>query len=190
MFQPLSTVVNLLSSLQDTNPAVHRYFAPTMSANDARQAAEAFSRSYGEAIDLTHQEEASAEEIATALVRHYSPKIVCFDHGHLITAGDDDPNFWQTGVTKHLQRFQKTGLGWKMKLRDYRVETLSETAAACHLTWEFMPTRGDGWSWTNVYGWRDGNSVSPNGSRGAFEYVVSDNETEELMKRIPGFMEL
>ena len=161
-----------------------------MSATDAKEAAEAFSRSYGEAIDLTHQDGASAEIIANALVGHYSPKIVCFNNGRIITASDDDPNFWQTSVTQYLQTFQKTGLGWKMKLQDYRVETLSDSAAACHLTWEFMPAKGEGWSWTNVYGWRDGDSTSPNGSKGAFEYVVSDNETGELLKRIPGFMEL
>lgn len=160
-----------------------------MSTNAVKAAAEAFSRSYGEAIDLTQQEGVSAERIATALVQHYSPKIVCFDHGYTITAGDE-PKFWQTNVTTHLQRFQKTGLGWKMKLRDYRVEVLSDSAAACHLTWEFLPSRGESWSWTNVYGWRDGDAMSPNGSKGAFEYVVSDNESGELMRRIPGFMEL
>jgi hypothetical protein len=165
-------------------------FEFNMSATDVKTAAEAFCRSYGEAIALTTQEGVSAETIATALVAHYSPKYVAFNHGHTITANDDDPNFWQAGVTKYLQTFQKTGLGWKMKLRDYRVEVVSRSAAACYLTWEFLPAKGDGWAWTNVYGWRDGESTSPDGSQGAFEYAVSDNETEELLKRVPGFMEL
>ena len=160
-----------------------------MSNNDVKAAAEAFCHSYGEAIDLTNQEGVSAEAIATALVAHYSPKYVSFNHGHVITA-NDDPNFWQAGVTKYLQTFQKTGLGWKMKLQNYRVEVLSGSAAACHLTWEISPEKGDGWSWTNLYGWRNGEATSPNGSNGAFEYSVSDNETEELMKRVPKFMEL
>lgn len=160
-----------------------------MSPSDVKAAAEAFCRSYGEAIDLTTKDGVSAEEIATALVAHYSPKYVSFNHGHVITA-NDDPDFWQAGVTKYLQNFQKTGLGWKMKLKDYRVEVLSGSAAACHLTWEIMPAKGDGWSWTNVYGWRDGESTSPNGSKGAFEYSISDNETEMLLKNAPGFMEL
>jgi hypothetical protein len=160
-----------------------------MSSSDVKAAAEAFSRSYGEAIDLTTQEGVSAEELATALVGHYSPKFVSFNHGHVTSAGDD-ANFWQAGVTKYLQTFQKAGLGWKMRLQNYRVEVLTPSAAACHLTWEIMPANGDGWSWTNVYGWRDGESTSPNGSKGAFEYTVSDNETDELLKRVPGFMEL
>jgi hypothetical protein len=160
-----------------------------MSPSDVKAAAEAFSRSYGEAIDLTTKDGVSAEEIATALVAHYSPKYVSFNHGHVITA-NDDPNFWQAGVTKYLQTFQKTGLGWKMKLKDYRVEALSGSAAACYLTWEIFPAKGDGWSWCNVYGWRDGDATSPNGSKGAFEYSVSDNETEMLLKNVPGFMQL
>lgn len=159
-----------------------------MPTTDVKAAAEAFARSYGKAIDLTTKD-VSAEVIATALVRHYSPNIICFDHGHIITAGNDH-DFWQIGVTKHLKRFQGTGLGWKMKLKDCRVEVVSASAAACHLTWELFPTEGDGWSWTNVYGWRDGDSTSPNGSKGAFEYVISDNETEALLSRIPGFLEL
>jgi hypothetical protein len=160
-----------------------------MATNDVKAAAEAFCRSYGEAIDLTNPEVVSAEAIATALVGHYSPKYVSFDHGHTVIAGDD-PNFWKAGATKYLQTFQKTGLGWKMKLQNYRVEVLSVSAATCHLTWEISPAKGDGWSWTNLYGWRNGDSTSPNGSKGAFEYSVSDNETEELMKRVPEFMEL
>jgi hypothetical protein len=161
-----------------------------MSPSDVKAAAEAFCRSYGEAIDLTNQKEVSAEEIATALIRHYTPKYVSFNHGHVITAGDD-PNSWQPGVTKYLQTFQKiSGLGWKMKLQNYRVEVLSASAAACYLTWEIFPAKGDGWSWTNVYGWRDGESMGPNGSKGAFEYSVSDNETEMLLKNVPNFMEV
>jgi hypothetical protein len=42
-----------------------------------------------------------------------------------------------------------------------------------------------------VYGWRDGGEVgADDGLKGAFESVVSDDETEKLMQRVPGFMEI
>jgi hypothetical protein len=41
-----------------------------------------------------------------------------------------------------------------------------------------------------VYGWRDGGEVSEDGLRGLFESVVSDEETEELFRRVPGFLEI
>lgn len=80
-----------------------------------------------------------------------------------------------------------------MELQSFRIEVMSADAAKCHLTWAIEPesTSGvEGWSWTNVYGWRDGEVDDRDGLRGAFVDVVSDEETEGLMKTVPGFMEL
>lgn len=160
--------------------------------DETKSAAEAFTRSYGAAISLTQQPNYSATEIAAALVRHYSPNFTAYDHGYTISPSND-PEFWLKGVTMHLERFQKAGLGWKMELQSSRVEVTSADAAKCHLTWAIEPesTSGvEGWSWTNVYGWRDGEVDDRDGLRGAFVDVISDEETEGLMKNVPGFMEL
>jgi len=77
-----------------------------------------------------------------------------------------------------------------MTLSDFRIEVVSEEAAKCHVTWSISPVEGEGWAWTNVYGWRDGGEVGKDGLRGMFEFVVSDEETEELLRRVPGFVEI
>jgi hypothetical protein len=48
----------------------------------------------------------------------------------------------------------------------------------------------EGWAWTNVYVWRDEGEVGEDGLRGFFGSVASDDETEQLMQRVPGFMQL
>jgi hypothetical protein len=155
------------------------------------EAATAFVKSYSAAIARTHNPNTTAEEIATALVRHYGSAFTAYDHGHVVAAPPNDPDFWLKGVTTHLKRFQKSGLGWDMKLSDFRIEVVGEAAAKCHVTWSISPARQEGWEWTNVYGWKDGGEVgAENGLRGAFESVVSDQETEELFRRVPGFLEM
>jgi hypothetical protein len=164
---------------------------PTSPSSSTLEAATAFVRSYGAAIALTQNPHTTVEEIATALVRHYSPHFTANDHGHTVTAPPNSPSFWLSGVTTHLKRFQKSGLGLDMKLSDYRIEVVGERAAKCHVTWWIQPGEGsEGWGWTNVYGWRDGGEVGGDGLRGMFESVVSDEETEELFRRVPGFLEI
>jgi hypothetical protein len=160
------------------------------SSTSPLEAATAFVQSYGAAISLTQKPHTTVPEIASALVRHYSPTFTAHDHGHTVTAPPDSPSFWLSGVTTHLKRFQKSGLGLNMKLSDYRIEVEGEKAAKCHVTWFIQPVEGEGWGWTNVYGWRDGGEVSEDGLRGLFESVVSDEETEELFRRVPGFLEI
>ena len=41
-----------------------------------------------------------------------------------------------------------------------------------------------------MYAWKDGGEVGEDGLKGAFESVVSDDETEKLMQRVPGFMDI
>lgn len=155
------------------------------------EAATAFVKSYSAAIARTHNPNITAEEIAAALVRHYGSAFTAYDHGHVVAASPNDPNFWLKGVTTHLKRFQKSGLGWDMKLSDFWIEVVGEYAAKCHVTWSISPANQEGWEWTNVYGWRDGGEVGKeDGLRGAFESVVSDEETEELFRRVPGFLEI
>lgn len=157
--------------------------APTL------EAATAFVKSYGAAIALTHNPNTTAEEIAAALVRHYGSTFTAYDHGHVVAAPPNDPDFWLKGVTTHLKRFWKSGLGWDMQLSDFRIEVVGEVAAKCHVTWSILPVDREGCTWTNVYGWRDGGEVgAEDGLTGAFESVVSDKETEELFRRVPGFL--
>jgi hypothetical protein len=152
--------------------------------------ATAFIKSYGSAIALTHQPNTTATTIASALTAHYASTFTAHDHGHTITAPHNDPDFWLKGATKHLQRFQKAGLGWQMSLSDFRIEVVDESTAKCYLTWEIEPLEREGWSWTNMYLWRDEGETEEGGLRGAFGCVECDEETEGLMRRVPGFMEL
>lgn len=154
------------------------------------EAATAFVKSYGAAISLTQEPNVTAKTIAAALVRHYGPSFTAYDHGHIVAAPANDPNFWMTGVTKHLQRFEESGLGWDMKLSEFRVEVVSKSAAKCHVTWSITPAKGEGWAWTNVYGWKDSGEVGDDGLRGAFESVISDDETDKLLQRVPGFIDI
>ena len=155
------------------------------------EAATAFVKSYGAAIALTQTPNITAEEIAAALVRHYSSTFTVYDHGHVVAAPPNNPDFWLKGVTAHLKRFQKSRLGLDMRLSGFRIEVVGEDAAKCHVTWSISPANREGWTWTNVYGWKDGGEVGAgDGLRGAFESVVSDEETEELFRRVPGFMEI
>ena len=88
-----------------------------------------------------------------------------------------------------MKRFWKSGLGWDMQLSDFRIEVVGEVAAKCHVTWSILPVDREGCTWTNVYGWRDGGGGgAEDGLTGAFESVVSDKETEELFRRVPGFL--
>lgn len=152
--------------------------------------ATAFVQSYGSAIALSQDPNIFAETIAKALVRHYAPTFTANDHGHIVTAPPKDPLFWLNGVTTHLKRFQKSGLGWDMRLTDFRIEVVDDATADCHVTWAIEPKDREGWSWTNVYTWKDGGEVGEDGLRGAFVSVVSDEETEELFKRVPSWIEI
>ena len=163
----------------------------TASPPTTLESATTFVKSYGAAIGLTQRPNVTAQEIAVALVRHYGPLFTAYDHGYTIAAPANEPDFWLKGVTTHLQRFQKSGLGWDMELSNFRIEVTSESTAKCHVTWSISPARGEGWAWTNVYEWKDeGAGIEADGLRGAFESVVSDDETEKLLQRVPGFIEI
>lgn len=152
--------------------------------------ATAFVQSYGSAIGLTQEPNISAETVAKALVRHYAPTFTAHDHGHVVTAPPNDALFWLIGVTTHLKRFQKSGLGWDMRLTKSQIEVVDESTANCHVTWAIEPKDREGWNWTNVYTWKDRGEIGEDGLRGAFVSVVSDEETEELFSRIPEWMEI
>ncbi|KAM0717294.1 hypothetical protein Q7P37_007146 [Cladosporium fusiforme] len=153
-----------------------------------KEAAEAFISSYADAMELSLQPHASLETCAHALASHYSSKTTAFTHGHVLSTPPSTPDFWLTGIITHLKRFDKAGLGWRIRLKASRVHVLSDSAAACFVTWEIEPAQGEGWCWENVYGWRRGGEGD--GMVGWWEYIVSDNEVGELVKRVPGFWEL
>lgn len=152
-----------------------------------KEAAEAFVRSYADAMELSLHPSTSLETCAHALASHYSSKTTSFCKGSVISTDPKTPDFWLTGIISHLKRFDKAGLGWKIHLKASRVEVLSDSAAACFVTWEIEPAKGEGWYWENIYGWRGGEE---DGKKGWWEYIVSDNEVDELVKRVPGFWEL
>ncbi|KAF2224667.1 hypothetical protein BDZ85DRAFT_279898 [Elsinoe ampelina] len=164
---------------------------PTTSTT--REAAEAFSASYAAAVAMTVSPTTSIEDIAAALASHWNPGAVVFMFGRITTFPIKDPKEhpWYNTNLRLLKRFEESELGYRVELVRQRVEVYSEGAAQCWLTWKCVPREGakfegKGWEWENLYGWR-----RPMGDQGKgfWEYVISDHEVGEMMKRIPGFYE-
>lgn len=87
-------------------------------------------------------------------------------------------------VKQHLDNFERTGLGYDIRLKKSRVETVSPASALCWVTWEIHPKNGvEKWEWENVYGYR----MRDKGE--GWEFVISDNEMANLVQRVPGFFQ-
>jgi len=114
------------------------------------------------------------------LVDHYAQPYTSFTFGEVSQFQTHAAALAQ--VTPWLARFKEFGLD-DMWLAQLSVDTVSDTFALCHVTWEVRPRSGiPGWRWTNVYGLRQ----DERGQR--FEFNVSDNEIAGLLQRFPNFL--
>lgn len=112
---------------------------------------------------------------------HYAEPYTSFTLGNVTQFATQDAALEQ--LVPWLQRFREHGLE-DIRFVRLSVETVSDTFALCHVTWEVRPTSNvAGWQWTNIYGLRQDAA----GQR--FEFAVSDNEIAELLKRFPNFLD-
>lgn len=111
---------------------------------------------------------------------HYAEPYTSFTLGNITQFATQDAALEQ--MVPWLERFEARGLS-DIRLARLSIETVSDTFALCHVTWEVRPTSGvEGWQWTNIYGLRQDAA----GQR--FEFAVSDNEIANLLQRFPDFL--
>jgi len=148
------------------------------------EAADSFTTSYASAMQSGST--TSLQDCASRLASHYGPSFTSFTLGHVMEMGNSSQALKM--VEDHLKRFNASGLGYDIAMTERRIEILSAGSALCHITWQIKPRPEsglEGWKWTNCYGFRrDGNGEG----KGWWEFVVSDQEYEQLMGRLPGFM--
>lgn len=163
---------------------------------DIKSKAEAYCRSYAEAVELASKDKDSrTEKMAEALFSHYVQKdFTAFTSGQRLTMGDKNTSV--PLIQSYLDKWIELGLGLDISMDNSRVEVVSDLGqqgggqAFCWITWTLHPPTGSewhgkGWSWENVYAFR----LPPGQDNGHFEFVVNDNETATLLQRIPNFFE-
>lgn len=154
---------------------------PLIAAMDSQSPASKFLQSYASAMHTAQDPSTTPASCATVLASHYLPGMTSFTHGtqHRFEAQEDAIS----GIKIHLERLEKTGWGFDIRLDDSRVEVVSEGSALCWATWRIDPKNGvEGWSWRNVYGYRKGQD-----SKQGWEFVISDEEVAGIFKRAPEF---
>lgn len=157
--------------------------------SETYKAAESFAQSYANAMSLGSKDIA-VEQVASKLADHYSPQtFISFNFGYITTI--ESPAA-KTAIQQHLERFEKSGLGIDITMESLRVEVVSKGSALCWITWRIHPKEvspvKEGWVWQNVYGYRKPRWQGH--EKGFWEFNVNDNEVENLVQRIPDFMEL
>ncbi|KAK4444805.1 hypothetical protein QBC34DRAFT_442167 [Podospora aff. communis PSN243] len=153
---------------------------------DTKQLALATLTGYAHALTSGAAASLSIPDISSQMARYYLPGCTAFTLG-TINAFPDEA-FTRSMIQNQLERFTSLGVGINMRLEKARIEVISETSAACWATFAITPKNGEGWSWTNVYGFRaiEGRE---NGLKGGWEWVVGDGEMTELLARYPDAME-
>jgi len=157
--------------------------------SETYKAAESFAQSFANAMSLGSKH-VELEQITSQLSDHYSPKtFISFKFGYVTTIEGQTA---QSAIQQHLERFEKSGLGIDITMESLRVEVVSKGSALCWITWRIHPQETspvkEGWVWQNVYGYRKPRWQGS--EKGFWEFCVSDNEIENLVQRIPNFMEL
>ncbi|KAK0613978.1 hypothetical protein B0T14DRAFT_527410 [Immersiella caudata] len=124
-------------------------------------------------------------EISAQIAKYYLPGCTAFTIGTINTFPDE--KITTSMIQNQLNRFASLGVGINMRLEKARIEVMSQTSAACWATFSIKVENGEGWSWTNVYGFRmvEGRG---NGLRGGWEWVNGDGEMVELLQRYPDAM--
>lgn len=161
--------------------------------------AKAFAQSYADAMALGAVKPAlPLKQIAEALFSHYTTAgFVVFSMGQTSTMGDAPTEVPR--MEAYLNMWCQNGLALDIRLDKLRIEVVSDYgeqgggSACCFLTWKIYPpptSAVEGWSWENMYAYRmPPASAGGDRSRGYWEFVVSDNEVAELLKRFPKWFE-
>jgi hypothetical protein len=152
------------------------------------QKATEFAISYKAAMELSLSPTSTREQVAAALASHYKqPGFISFNFGSYAIMEDQYPGaIAESGIATHLSRFEKSGLGYRIRGVKHEIQPYSESSAQAWLTWEIEPQNDTpGWQWTNIYGFR----IGQNG-KAFWEYCVSDHEIAGVLQRCPNFFEL
>ncbi len=133
------------------------------------------------AIEFCNSYDASSRSgSAQIMADHYAEPYTSFTLGNVTQFATKADARAQVGPW--LARFEKLGLT-DMHLVELSIQTVSDTFALCHVTWEIKPkSEVPSWRWTNIYGLRQ----DAQGQR--FEFAISDNEIANLLQRFPNFM--
>jgi hypothetical protein len=135
---------------------------------------EALCQGYGQAMD---------SKDGKMLAGYYLFPYISFTSGHVHRF--EDRAIADESCEGQVRRFERAGIGSDIRLVDYKVVPVSEGSALCHLTWAVFPKNGmESWTWLNIYGYRRRDEEE------GFEFNISDNEIEELLKRVPNFFSL
>lgn len=135
---------------------------------------EAFCRAYAEA---------TRDKTGKAVAAHYVYPFVSFSLGYVNTFTDLAHAEAQCGA--QIARYDRAGIGYDIRLKDFKVTPVSETAALCDVTWEFHPANGMApFSWSNIYGYRR------KGDEEGFEFTIADNQVAAFLARVPNFFTL
>ncbi|KAI5208295.1 hypothetical protein AUEXF2481DRAFT_80988 [Aureobasidium subglaciale EXF-2481] len=143
---------------------------------------------------------------AKAMSTHYLPSLTSFTLGTTTTIASCTEA--TTGTLSHLQKLVLAGVGTDIRMIRLAVKEISECAAAVFVTWELvvdglsqveaekLGKKARGWRWRNCYGYRRMTRKGEDGEeeevvvKEGFEYIVSDDEVGELIKRVPKYFEL
>ncbi|KAI4717829.1 hypothetical protein E4T48_05946 [Aureobasidium sp. EXF-10727] len=165
--------------------------------------ATAFVHSYATATAVgASSTPADLQACATQMSTHYLPNLVSFTLGtNTVVATQEEA---AKGTLTHLQKLASCGVGTDIRMVRVAIKEISACAAAVFVTWELvvggtsiaeaekMGKKAKGWRWRNCYGYRrmvrevDGEEVV---EKEGFEYIVSDEEVGELVKRVPKYFE-
>ncbi|KAG9639660.1 hypothetical protein KCU95_g4218, partial [Aureobasidium melanogenum] len=175
--------------------------------------ATAFIHSYATATAIGSTSKPSdLQACATAMSSHYLPNLISFTLGTNTTVAT--PEEAAKGTLQHLQKLVSAGVGADIRMIRVSVKEIGEFAAAVFVTWELVvegfsiadeekakakgkgneegQRKAKGWRWRNCYGYRrmsrevGGEEVV---DKEGFEYIVSDEEVGELVKRVPKYFE-
>lgn len=156
--------------------------------DNLRTKAESFCQSYAKAVNCT--DPSKVEETAQAILSHYISKgFVSFSLGNVNQLGTHEEAAIR--AIPYLNRWFTLGIGLNVTLEKTRIEVVSPFNALCFITWKAHPLPQCGeseWTFENVYSYR----LDPGqeDGRGEFEFAISDNETSELLRRFPNFMDM
>lgn len=125
-------------------------------------------------------DEASRSDDPQRMASHYAEPYTSFTLGNVTQFATRAAAVAQMGPW--LARFKQAGLD-DIHLAQLSIDTVSDTFALCHVTWEIRPrSELPSWRWTNIYGLRQ------DGQGQRFEFAISDNEILNLLQRFPDFL--
>ncbi|KAK2009430.1 hypothetical protein LZ32DRAFT_414555 [Colletotrichum eremochloae] len=153
-----------------------------------KEAAQAAMMAYGLATEQGGNASAPLEGVADTLASFYLANFTSFSLGGIKTLPNHEAA--TAGVLYQLQKLNQSGLGTDIRYNGGHIDVVSNQSALCWVTFEIRPKTDkiEGWSWTNVYGFRMQEGRS-NGLEGGWESSNSDQEIGKLLERVPDIYE-